>query len=426
MESYKNRLPLKTVKLFMFQIFRALEFCHARRILHRDLKPQNLLITKQQELKLADFGLARAKSIPTKTYSSEVATLWYRPPDVLLGDRNYSGHIDVWGAGCIFYEMAVGRTPFPGESKDNQIQLIFQKLGIPPEAYWPGLRENEKFQQLVLTNTPNITLSSSQFNSSVSKTVTKEPDETAEIQAYTSHLRGTLTERVTSLDKTGIDLLTQCLHLLGSRRITAEDALTHPYFDGILPKGIRVQQLSPEQSVIVNPDELSQIGTNKSKKEPSYNNFMLKKQLAASMDDVRIASSLKSRGAYDEGYVLQPPIKSKSRSSHCMFSQMNSDNPIDETQIKSKPARGSSFNETAKDLPETGRDLAFRPRPSLIVDALNSKLLVTMFRRTGMKIQLHTPAIRTPLSMETRMVSMKYGNYRSFRVHPFHLLCGPS
>ncbi len=78
------------------------------------MKPQNLLINNKGELKLADFGLARAKSIPTKTYSNEVVTLWYRPPDVLLGSTDYSTHIDMWGVGCIFYEMVCGKALFPG------------------------------------------------------------------------------------------------------------------------------------------------------------------------------------------------------------------------------------------------------------------------------------------------------------------------
>ncbi|KAA0195260.1 hypothetical protein HAZT_HAZT007657 [Hyalella azteca] len=90
----------------MFQLVRGLAYCHQRRVLHRDLKPQNLLINDLGELKasraecpflhLADFGLARAKSVPTKTYSNEVVTLWYRPPDVLLGSTHYSTQIDMW------------------------------------------------------------------------------------------------------------------------------------------------------------------------------------------------------------------------------------------------------------------------------------------------------------------------------------------
>jgi serine/threonine protein kinase len=89
-------------------------------------QPQNLLINELGELKLADFGLARAKSVPTKTYSNEVVTLWYRPPDVLLGSTEYSTPIDMWGVGCIFYEMASGRPLFPGSTVEDELHLIFK------------------------------------------------------------------------------------------------------------------------------------------------------------------------------------------------------------------------------------------------------------------------------------------------------------
>ena len=78
------------------------------------------------DFQLADFGLARAKSVPTKTYSNEVVTLWYRPPDVLLGSTEYSTPIDMWGVGCIFYEMASGRPLFPGSTVEDELHLIFK------------------------------------------------------------------------------------------------------------------------------------------------------------------------------------------------------------------------------------------------------------------------------------------------------------
>ena len=86
MEEVDTMIVMNNVKLFLMQLLRGLAYCHKRRVLHRDLKPQNLLINNNGELKLADFGLARAQSVPTKTYSNEVVTLWYRPPDVLLGE----------------------------------------------------------------------------------------------------------------------------------------------------------------------------------------------------------------------------------------------------------------------------------------------------------------------------------------------------
>lgn len=108
-------------------------------MLHRDLKPQNLLINKKCELKLADFGLARAFGIPVRSYSHEVVTLWYRAPDVLMGSRNYSTSIDIWSIGCILAEMASGRPLFPGSSVKDQLLRIFKILGTPNEETWPGL-----------------------------------------------------------------------------------------------------------------------------------------------------------------------------------------------------------------------------------------------------------------------------------------------
>jgi len=87
------------------------------KILHRDLKPQNLLVSKEGVLKLADFGLARAFGIPVKNYTNEVVTLWYRAPDILLGSKSYSTSIDIWSIGCIFAEMIMLKPLFPGNSE---------------------------------------------------------------------------------------------------------------------------------------------------------------------------------------------------------------------------------------------------------------------------------------------------------------------
>ncbi|CAB4061525.1 CDK14 [Lepeophtheirus salmonis] len=140
LEKNPGGLNPKNAKLFLFQLFRGLSYCHKRRILHRDVKPQNLLIGENGELKLADFGLARAKSVPSHTYSHEVVTLWYRPPDVLLGSTNYNTSLDIWGVGCIFVEMLNGYPCFPGvRDVYDQLDKIFRVVGTPTEEMWPGV-----------------------------------------------------------------------------------------------------------------------------------------------------------------------------------------------------------------------------------------------------------------------------------------------
>lgn len=117
----ENGLEAYTIKSFLYQLLQGIAYCHQHRVLHRDLKPQNLLINMEGELKLADFGLARAFGIPVRNYTHEVVTLWYRAPDVLMGSRKYSTQVDIWSVGCIFAEMVNGRPLFPGASEADQV-----------------------------------------------------------------------------------------------------------------------------------------------------------------------------------------------------------------------------------------------------------------------------------------------------------------
>ena len=118
-------------------------------MIHRDLKPQNLLVTNNGELKIGDFGLARPSDIPIKSYTSEVVTLWYRSPDILLGNHCYNTSVDMWSCGCIFagipslcylcLEMFNGSPLFPGQDEEDERDVIFKKLGTPTLATMPKL-----------------------------------------------------------------------------------------------------------------------------------------------------------------------------------------------------------------------------------------------------------------------------------------------
>lgn len=198
MDAVAKKLGRMLVKSYLQQLVRGIAFCHAHRVLHRDLKPQNLLIDRQGTLKLADFGLARAFGIPVRTYTHEVVTLWYRAPEILLGQKQYSTPVDVWSIGCIFAEM-VSRTPlFPGDSEIDQLFKIFRCLGTPTEETWPG--------------------------------VEKLPDYKPTFPKWEGD---SLANRVPGLDADGIDLLSRMLRYEPSQRISARDALNHPYFNDL-------------------------------------------------------------------------------------------------------------------------------------------------------------------------------------------------
>jgi serine/threonine protein kinase len=110
----------------MYQLLKGMDFCHARGIMHRDLKPQNLLVDKRGILKLADFGLARAFMIPVRQYTHEVVTLWYRAPEILLGQKTYAPAVDMWSIGTIFAEMVNQHPLWPGISEIDELFRIFR------------------------------------------------------------------------------------------------------------------------------------------------------------------------------------------------------------------------------------------------------------------------------------------------------------
>lgn len=103
--SSASSLSRSLFQSYLFQLLQGVNFCHSHRVIHRDLKPQNLLINELGAIKLADFGLARAFGVPLRTYTHEVVTLWYRAPEILLGSKFYSTAVDIWSIGCIFAEM---------------------------------------------------------------------------------------------------------------------------------------------------------------------------------------------------------------------------------------------------------------------------------------------------------------------------------
>jgi cyclin-dependent kinase len=132
LDSHKP-LAFPVIKTLLYQLLRGLAYCHQHNVLHRDLKPQNLLISSTQppELKIADFGLARTFGIPVRKYTHEVVTLWYRAPDVLLGSNHYGTPVDVWSVGCIMAEMITGKPLFPGRTEQDQMIRIVKGIGYP-------------------------------------------------------------------------------------------------------------------------------------------------------------------------------------------------------------------------------------------------------------------------------------------------------
>jgi len=192
------KFSLGEIKEVVKQLLDGLYFIHAQKILHRDMKAANVLITKNGVLKLADFGLARPLMKQNPKYTNRVVTLWYRPPELLLGERNYSPAIDIWGAGCIMAEMWTRSPIMQGNTEQHQIILISQVCGsITPEA-WPGVQNLELYSRLELPQS----------------------------------LKRCIKERLQPFirDNLALDLIDHLLTLDPSQRFDADKALNHMFF----------------------------------------------------------------------------------------------------------------------------------------------------------------------------------------------------
>lgn len=188
------------IKDLLFQILSGVDFLHSARIIHRDLKPQNILVTTEGHIKLADFGLSRIYDFQM-TLTSVVVTLWYRSPEVLL-QTEYASPVDIWSCGCIFAELFRRRPLFCGQSEGDQLGKIFELIGLPRPSEWPE----------------SVSLSWDSFRH---LPVTDKKLETI----------------IPEICHQGKNLLEKMLTFNPSRRITAAEALRHPYFkdDGFIP-----------------------------------------------------------------------------------------------------------------------------------------------------------------------------------------------
>ncbi|KAM3957945.1 cyclin-dependent kinase-like 1 [Aphomia sociella] len=129
LEASPGGLGEDTAKKHLYQLLKGIEYCHQNSIIHRDVKPENVLVSNTGIVKLCDLGFARALAAPGEPYTEYVATRWYRAPELLVAEHRYGPEVDIWAIGCLFAEMLTGDPLFPGDSDIDQLALIIKTVG---------------------------------------------------------------------------------------------------------------------------------------------------------------------------------------------------------------------------------------------------------------------------------------------------------
>lgn len=217
MQMQKQSFSNSEIKRLMLQLLSATEYMHRKWYIHRDLKSSNLLYSNTGVLSVCDFGMARKYDSPIAAYTYEVVTLWYRAPELLLGSKIYSTPLDMWSVGCIMAEMLLGKPIFPGEGEIDQISKIFKIIGAPSEELWPGY-----------SLLPNV-----------SKVSWRVPShgKLRSVFPLNSFSGGVC------LNETGMDLLSKMLHMDPTQRISATEALRHPWLTTELPLATPIDRM---------------------------------------------------------------------------------------------------------------------------------------------------------------------------------------
>ena len=190
----RYKLTQENIKGIMIQILTGLAEIHRNGILHRDLAPSNILITKKGVVKIADFGLSRFIASPERGMTQRVITKYYRPPEIFFLARYYSFSIDIWSVGCILAEMLLNEIIFEGKDEIEILIKIFTLLGVPNENNWPDAKQLERY--MIFKGGPPITIQK-------------------KFSKFSQECR---------------DLIEKMLVLNPNKRITATEALNHPYF----------------------------------------------------------------------------------------------------------------------------------------------------------------------------------------------------
>lgn len=220
------------LKSLASQLLSGLSYLHHRSILHRDLKGSNLLLNNAGLLKLADFGLARGYTKRKRgDYTNRVVTLWYRPPELLLGATQYGAAVDVWGAGCIFLELFTRKPVLQGQDEIDQVRVVFEKLGEGADEEWPEMKTMPWYDLVV-----GATMSPTSSSSSTSSPSSPSLSSSTRVSAATRRRR-----RIESLfakyaPSDALDVIDRLLHFDPERRATAAEALEMPYFASNEPK----------------------------------------------------------------------------------------------------------------------------------------------------------------------------------------------